>query len=118
MFTLDPYLILPGHTKTVKKILWLSENIILTGGEDGSIKTWDISNNEGKLIANRDFDEPVTDLSISGDILTVCSGKTVYFFKGEINSNPFKQFTLPTKLNSAHLNIELQVFVVGDMVFT
>jgi serine-threonine kinase receptor-associated protein len=112
MFTLDPYMILDGHKNTIKKILWLDDNTILTASDDKTIKKWDISE-EGRKIHERTFDDAVTDLSLVGNMLVVTSGNTVYFFQNDITDFPYKQYQLPTKVNSAHLHPQMNVFVAG-----
>jgi len=113
LFTLDPYITLPGHKATIKKILWLDDNTLLTASDDKTIKKWDISDDVGRMTHERTFDDQVTDISLTGDILTVVAGKSVFFFSGDVSQMPYKQYTLPTKVNSAHLHQNKDCFVAG-----
>jgi len=113
MFSLDPYIIASGHKSTVKKLCWIDNNTFLTASDDKTVKKWDISEDCGKMIYDRSFDDSVSDVSITNNVVTVVSGKSVYFFENGINSNPTKTYTLPTKLNSASLHQDGKVFVAG-----
>jgi len=113
LFTLDPYITLGGHKSVIKKVLWLDNNTILTASDDKTIKKWDISDDIGHMSHERTFEDAVSDISVTGDVLTVCSGSTVYFFRGDVSAMPYKQYQLPTKINSAHLHENQQHFVCG-----
>lgn len=111
---LQPCMILPGHEKTVKKIIWLDEWTILTASEDKTLRKWDLREEPGRqLVHTRTFEDVVSDITVQGGILCVVAGRSVFFFNNDIAPLPFKQYQLPSKLNSAVLHESQTFFVAG-----
>lgn len=112
----DPLIVLKGHEKTVKRIIWESENVILTASDDKTLRKWDVrmnNSNPSRCLHERTFEDIVSDVSMEGDILTVAAGKSVFFFENSIETLPIKQYQLPTQLNSANLHQSKEFFVAG-----
>ena len=67
----DSYILNTGHIGSVNAIAWHpAENILATGGEDGTIKLWDMNNNvELATIAKQDDAMTVLDWNTDGDFL-------------------------------------------------
>lgn len=105
---------LSGHASTIKKIIWQDADTIITASDDKTLRKWDLRS--PKCVHTRTFDSPVSDLSISktpnGDIITAVVHSNVIFFNN-IAEMPIKQYTLPTKLNTACLHNDLKTFVAG-----
>jgi len=113
-FNLKPSITLKGHGQTIKRIVWLDDETILTASDDKTVRKWNVGENFSlQCIHERTFEDGVSDVSKTGDILTVVAGKNVFFFKNDISELPFKQYQLPTKLNSAHLQQDQTTFVAG-----
>lgn len=110
----DPQKTLTGHTATIKKIIWSDENTIMTASDDKTLRKWDLR--AGSCVHTRTFDSAVSDLSImntsNGDIITAVVHSNVIFFNN-IAEMPIKQYTLPSKLNTACLHQDLKSFVAG-----
>ncbi|KAM0918932.1 hypothetical protein ACQ4PT_008552 [Festuca glaucescens] len=47
-----PYCTLVGHTKTVSYVKYLDASTIVSGSTDNSLKLWDLSMNQGRIIDN------------------------------------------------------------------
>jgi serine-threonine kinase receptor-associated protein len=109
-------LTLKGHEKTVKRIIWESENVILTASDDKTLRKWDLrmdNTNPNRCLHERTFEDVVSDVSKQDDILTVVAGKSVFFFNDSIEQLPIKQYQLPTLLNSANLHSSKEFFIAG-----
>lgn len=107
----DPTSILLGHQKPIKKTVWIDDQSLFTASDDKTLRKWDIRS--GKEVHCRTFEAPVSDASITEGTLTVVAGKSVFFFEPGYEQLPFKQYQLPTTLNSAHLHKEKDYFVAG-----
>lgn len=111
----QPLHTLAGHNSTIKKIIWENENTLITASDDKTLRKWDLRS-PSPCIHTRTFEAAVSDLSIlntaSGDIITAVVHSNVVFFDN-ITQMPLKQYTLPTKLNSACLHSNMKTFVAG-----
>jgi len=108
----EPVHTFAGHQKTVKKTVWIDNNNLLTASDDKTLRKWDTR--IGKEVDCRTFDDVVSDASITDGTLSVVAGKWVFFFEPEyVNNMPFRQYQLPSVLNSAHLHKDKGHFVAG-----
>lgn len=95
------------------------DHIVVSAGEDQFIRWWDVRTLQ--LVKQLKFSEPITSMErsankIHGELLTITSGKNVYFFTASTRTL-LKQFTLqiPGAVSSASLHPTLaDRFVVGS----
>ncbi|KAG8461700.1 hypothetical protein KFE25_001318 [Diacronema lutheri] len=114
-------LVIPAHEKLVRVLLATDEGggpQLLTGSEDGSIRTWDVRTlSETRRI---DFGGPVTgvDISLDGRMLTVAAGSEVHFLD-RATLRCVKRHALPAMcgVNSAALSPDGKTFVAGGANF-
>lgn len=66
---------LAGHQERIHAITFSPDgNYILSGGEDGTIRVWDVLS--GRLLVIREFDSPIEDITFSRDGKTLFSGNS------------------------------------------
>jgi serine-threonine kinase receptor-associated protein len=70
---------------TITKCLWISDSLIVTGGADGCLRVWQVddatTHKEPTRMVDTKSGAEIRDLEIVDTILTVASGKTVYFYQ-------------------------------------
>jgi len=107
---------LSGHTQPIKSVLWLSDNTLLSGAADESIRLWDIRTKAQVKSCAAKSAVASMELSRDGKTLTTAAGKEVTFWDAE-TLVPHKVYTLSIELNSATLNPQGNKFVAGGSDF-
>ncbi|KAK9455867.1 WD40-repeat-containing domain protein [Dipodascopsis uninucleata] len=68
-----------GSESTIRSALWVEQSVLITTGEDMSLKWWDLRT-PGKLIQNITLEGPVGQMEERDGLLVVASGSVVYIF--------------------------------------
>ncbi|QRV80430.1 Serine/threonine-protein kinase [Ceratobasidium sp. AG-Ba] len=106
-----------AHEGTVKSVVWGSENLGVSAGDDGFVRWWDLRTLASPI--HMKLSEPPTsmELSVPTSTLTITHGKTVSFIPLEgPNSGPTHQVTLAHAPSSASLHpLTGDRFVAGSV---
>lgn len=101
------------HKGTIKSIIWLKNDILVTAADDNKIRWFDIRSRS--LINECDLQGPIgsCEIDTEGAIISVAAGKTAYFFSGSVPGELVKSVDTPHDLASVALHKEKRQFVVG-----
>jgi len=104
-----------SHAGTVKSVVWASDNLGVSAGEDGQIKWWDLRTRQ--LVHSLAFPDAITsmELSVQTNRLTVTSGKAVSFISAQPHGPPTHSLSLPYAPSSVSIHpIHQDRFVTGS----
>lgn len=101
------------HKGTIKSIIWLAKDILVTAADDNKIRWFDIRSRS--LLKEYDLAGPIGSCEIDseGAIISVAAGKTAFFFSGSVPGELVKSVDTPHDLASVALHKEKRQFVVG-----
>jgi serine-threonine kinase receptor-associated protein len=101
------------HKGTIKSIIWLAKDILVTAADDNKIRWFDIRSRS--LLKEYDLVGPIGSCEIDseGAIISVAAGKTAFFFSGSVPGELVKKVDTPHDLASVALHKEKRQFVVG-----
>jgi serine-threonine kinase receptor-associated protein len=108
---------LTGHDGAVKKVLFSPEgNFALSAAEDNTVRMWETTS--GMEIAKASLPENPSTMQLSqdGTVLTVCSGKQIYFYAVP-SLTIIKNFDANCPVYSACLSPDKQSLVFGGEDF-
>ncbi|KAL5533068.1 hypothetical protein ACEPAF_4844 [Sanghuangporus sanghuang] len=106
----------PCHDGTIKSVVWTGENILVTAGEDGSLKWWDFRTRQ--TITSVKFQDPITSMehSVQTQRIVLTSGRTVAFIPALPAQAQTHSLELAYSPSSASLHPILQDrFVTGSL---
>ncbi|RWR99910.1 serine-threonine kinase receptor-associated protein-like protein [Dinothrombium tinctorium] len=109
--------VIAGHTSAVRQALFLNDDKWLVSvADDKTLRFWDrVTQRELRTIELPAAPRGI-ELSRDGNVVTVCCGNKVSFWDvGKVEK--LKEFEIPTKVNSATLHPDKQVFVCGGEDF-
>jgi len=106
-----------GHNGTVKRCLWLDQNIFLTISDDKSFKKWDTRAGE-EPVQSVQLEKSASDLVIheKTKVATMSYSNMVSFWNPH-EMTMIKEFPTKTQVNSAHLHPNSEHFVFGGADF-
>lgn len=101
------------HDGSIKKVIWLDDNIVLSASEDKTIRKWDCTANSCQ-VQQVELATAVTDIELSPDkeTLLVTNHRTVSIFD-TARLEKLRDFTLPTQVYSASLHPKKKCIVAG-----
>lgn len=105
-----------AHEGTLKSVLSVAEGLVVTAGEDGNVKWWDLRSRT--VIERSNYHAPITSMELSPEIgrLVVTSGKTVAFVSALPNAMQTHTVKLAYPPSSASVHPILQDrFVTGSL---
>jgi len=107
---------LPGHQQNVRQVIWVNDNLILSGGADEVIRLWDMRSATQALTAFAKASVSSLEMSLDGKYLTSAAGKEVTFWDA-VTFVPQKVFPLNFEVNTASLHPLSTRFVAGGSDF-
>lgn len=101
------------HKGTIKSIIWLAKDILVTAADDNKIRWFDIRSRS--LLAEFELAGTIGSCEIDseGAIISVAAGKTAYFFSGSTPGELVRSVDTPHDLGSVALHKDKRQFVVG-----
>jgi len=101
------------HKGTIKSIIWLAKDILVTAADDNKLRWFDIRTRS--LLKECDLAGPIgsCEIDTEGAIISVAAGKTAYFFSGSVPGELVKSVDTPHDLACVALHKEKRKFVVG-----
>ena len=101
------------HKGTIKSIIWLAKDILVTAADDNKIRWFDIRSHS--LLKEYELSGTIgsCEIDTEGAIISVAAGKTAYFFSGSTPGELVKSVDTPHELASVALHKEKRQFVVG-----
>uniref|UniRef100_A0A2M4APQ3 Serine-threonine kinase receptor-associated protein n=1 Tax=Anopheles triannulatus TaxID=58253 RepID=A0A2M4APQ3_9DIPT len=106
-----------GHAGSVKRALFCrNEKCVISCADDKSLRLWD--RNSGQEAHRVEFTTNPNGLELSkdGTILTVTYGTCIAFYEAD-TLQKLKEITIPTRVASASLHPDKQIFVCGGEDF-
>lgn len=105
-----------AHGGVLKSVVWVSDQLAVTAGEDGAVKWWDLRTL--KPVTTLSYPSPITSLehSLQTKRLVLTSGSSVSFVAATPGTAPAHNLILPYAPSSASLHPILQDrFVTGSV---
>jgi len=105
-----------AHEGVIKSVVWVSDNLAVTAGEDGALKWWDVRARKAVTVLN--FPNPVQSMEHSPltKRLVLTSGSTVSFIAATPGTAATHNLVLPYAPSSASLHPILQDrFITGSV---
>jgi serine-threonine kinase receptor-associated protein len=109
-----PQCSLDGHEKALRATVWLSEHLVASGGDDRTLRVWDVRSSD--CVRRVHLDEAITSLELSAerDLLTGTAGRTVFFWEPAKEMRSVHEYTLSGNLTTASLQPgQRRCFVAG-----
>jgi len=109
-------LVLDGHEEQIKVALWVSPEVLISGGGDDTIRVWDLrSMKQVKNISLKSFTN--MEITVDGKYLVTSGGKDVSFWDLQ-KFDKSKDFSLTVDVSSASLSPDGSTLVVGSTDLT
>lgn len=106
-----------GHAGNIKRAIFArNDRYVISCADDKTMRLWDRMSGQETMRVEFNAHPNSLELSRDGNILTVTYGSNVAFFETE-TLKKMKEIIVPTKVSSASLHPDKQIFVCGGEDF-